>query len=73
LYVLDASVAAKWFLPLAQEPLVAEAQRMLRGFSSGTLRLLVPDPFWPEMDNILWKAVRLGRMPTASCDAARRT
>jgi len=59
-YVLG--VAAGWFLPPAQEPLAAEALRMLRGFSSGTLRLLVPDLFWAEMGNILWKAVRLGRL-----------
>ena len=69
-YVLDSSVAAKWFLPPAQEPLVAEAQQMLRGFASGALRLLAPDLFWPEMGNVLWKAVRQGRMPAASCDSA---
>jgi hypothetical protein len=44
-YVLDASVAAKWFLPPAQEPLAAEAQELLRGFSSGALRLLAPDRY----------------------------
>lgn len=69
-YVLDASVAAKWFLPPVQEPLAAEARRVLRTFSSGTCRFTVPDLFWSEMGNILWKAVRLGRLPAASCDAA---
>ena len=31
---------------------------------------MAPDLFWAEMGNILWKAVRMGRMPAASCDAA---
>ena len=69
-YVLDASVAAKWFLPPAEELLVAEAGRVLSSFSSGNCRLIVPDLFWPEMGNILWKAVRIGRMSAASCEAA---
>jgi hypothetical protein len=68
--VLDASVAAKWFLPKADEPLAAEAQQVLRGFSSGACRLLAPDLFWPEMGNVLWKAVRMGRISAESCDAA---
>ena len=69
-YVLDASVAAKWFLPPGKELLVDEAVRVLRAFQSGDCRLMAPDLFWAEMGNILWKAVRMGRMPAASCDAA---
>jgi len=69
-YVLDASVAAKWFLPARQEPLAAEARMVLRRYSAGDCRLVAPDLFWPEMGNILWKAARLGRISAASCEAA---
>jgi predicted nucleic acid-binding protein len=67
---LDASVAAKWFLPPAQEPLAAEAQMLLKRFSLGDCNLIVPDLFWPEMGNILRKAARSGRITTKSCEAA---
>jgi hypothetical protein len=39
--VLDASVAAKWFLP--QEPLVPEALHLLERYVGGQLRFVVPD------------------------------
>jgi predicted nucleic acid-binding protein len=69
-YVLDASVAAKWFLPPEREPFFDKAEGVLRRFRSGDCRLLVPDLFWSELGNILWKAVRVGRIPGASCEAA---
>jgi predicted nucleic acid-binding protein len=69
-YVLDASVAAKWFLPPAEEQLATEARALLRAFSSGSFHLTAPDLFWPDMGNILWKAARLGRISGAVCDAA---
>jgi predicted nucleic acid-binding protein len=65
-YVLDASVAAKWFLPGDQESLKAEALTVLQEYAAGRLRLVVPDLFWPEIGNILWKASRMGRMPKSS-------
>ena len=68
--VLDASVAAKWFLPGAGETLAAEAAQVLEAYASGRLRLLVPDLFWPEIGNILWKAVRQGRLSRASAEEA---
>ena len=75
-YILDASVAAKWFLPAAQENLASEARQLLRAFSDGHLGLLVPDLFWPEFGNILWKSVRLKRisriMAEASIEAIQR-
>ena len=61
-FVLDASVAAKWFLPAAGEPFTAEALQLLRQFASGDIYFLVPDLFWPELGNILWKAVRSARL-----------
>jgi predicted nucleic acid-binding protein len=61
-WILDASVAAKWFLPPGDETLVEEALSILTEFGSGRCRLMVPDLFWAEMSNILWKAARTGRI-----------
>ncbi len=69
-YILDASVAAKWFLPQANETLVSESLKILQDYAAGRTRLLVPDLFWPEFGNILWKAVRTGRMPSKSAEEA---
>lgn len=60
--VLDASVAAKWVLPAKGEPLAAEAVRLLETFTAGNIHFSVPDLFWTELGNILWKSVRLGRI-----------
>lgn len=60
-FVIDASVAAKWFLPSKDEPLAREAVDLLARFSEGKIRFVVPDLFWPELGNVLWKAVRKGR------------
>jgi predicted nucleic acid-binding protein len=61
LFVVDASVAAKWFLPSKDESLSAEAFVLLQGYSRGESRFVVPDLFWAELGNLLWKAVRRGR------------
>lgn len=49
-FVVDASVAIKWFLP---EPNSADADRLL----SGNFQLLAPDLLAPEVGNILWKRI----------------
>jgi predicted nucleic acid-binding protein len=59
--VLDASVAAKWLLPSPHEPFQDEALALLRAYTDGKFRILVPDIFWAEVASFLWKAVRLGR------------
>ena len=69
-YVLDASVAAKWYLPPRGETLVEESLHLLDRFTDGRARLSVPDMFWPEMGNILWKAVRQERISGKSADEA---
>jgi predicted nucleic acid-binding protein len=69
-YVLDASVAAKWFLTGQDETLVEEASAILNGYVSDRLQLIVPDLFWVEMGSILWKAARLGRIPRTSAREA---
>ena len=68
--VIDASVAAKWFLPASSEAFTAEALGMLQRYTEGRLRLLAPDLFWPELGNILWKAVRQGRISQDSAEEA---
>ena len=52
-YVVDASVGIKWFVPEVHSE---AAQRLL----SESYTLLVPDLFFPEIGNILWKRVRRG-------------
>lgn len=70
LFVIDASVAAKWFLPAADEPLIDEALEMLEGYAKGRVRFVVPDLFWAEFGNILWKAVRQGKCTRGAAEAA---
>lgn len=69
-YVIDASVAAKWFLPATGETLTAEALELLKRYAVGKVRFLVPDLFWAEVGNVLWKAVRLKRLSQRSAEAA---
>ena len=70
--VLDASVAAKWFLPPAGETLTEEALQLLKAYASGRLQFVVPDLFWAEVGNIFWKAARQGRWSQSSGDSALR-
>lgn len=67
-YVLDASVAAKWFLPPVRETLTSEALQVLHEYGAGRVRLTVPDLFWPEFGNVLWKAVRQKRILPRSAE-----
>lgn len=60
--VVDASVAAKWVLPPRGETLVPEALRLLDLYVGGQARFVVPDLFWAEFGNVLWKAVRQQRL-----------
>ncbi|MHB8412536.1 MAG: type II toxin-antitoxin system VapC family toxin [Candidatus Acidiferrales bacterium] len=68
--VVDASVAAKWFLPGRGETLAEEAFRLLRRYARGEIRLVVPDLFWAELGNLLWKAVRQGRCTKTTAESA---
>jgi predicted nucleic acid-binding protein len=65
-YVLDASVAAIWFLPPADEPLFEQALEIQRAFVRGTVDFVAPDLLWPEVGNVLWKASRRGRITAAA-------
>lgn len=69
-YVADASVAAKWVLPGTDEPLRDEALHLLSQWNEGNCQLTVPDIFWAESANILWKAVRRGRCSEEAAKAS---
>ena len=64
--VVDASVAAKWFLPSAGETLTDEAAELLKRYARGQIQFVVPDLFWAEIANIFWKAARQGRWSQAA-------
>ena len=64
LLVVDASVAAKW-LVWAGEPWEAEALDLMDQRNRGQLEFVVPDLFWSEIGNILWKAAHRGRCTEA--------
>lgn len=69
-HVLDASVAAKWYLPAKDEPYQQQAIHLLRDYSKGSIQLLTPEIFWLECGNIFRKAARSGRI---SWKAARNS
>lgn len=60
-HVVDASVSIKWFI----EEVHAEAARCLLADS---YELIVPDLWWPECGNILWKKVQRAEL---TADEAR--
>ena len=70
LIVLDASIAAKWFLPESDETLTTEALILLDRYRKNEIQIIVPDLFWVEFASVLWKAIRRGRFPKTSADAA---
>jgi predicted nucleic acid-binding protein len=70
--VLDASVAAKWFLPAEDEPLAPEARHLFSRFSAEEVDFRVPDIFWAEIGSILWKAIRQGRCTKSTAQSALR-
>ncbi len=59
--VLDASVAIKWAMPLAREPFTDQSLRLLKRYVDGDLDFIVPDVFWAEVGNVLWKGTRQKR------------
>jgi predicted nucleic acid-binding protein len=59
-FVMDASVGAKWASPEIIEPLADRADRFLRAYVDGTIKVIVPDLFWLEIGSFLWKAAKRG-------------
>jgi predicted nucleic acid-binding protein len=70
--VIDASVAAKWFLPSKHEPYADKAAALLKRYADGQVRFVVPDLFWAELGNTFWKAVRQGRWQRSRAEEAIR-
>jgi predicted nucleic acid-binding protein len=54
--VPDASVAAKWLLP---EEGSEEADRLLEAAAAGRVTFVVPELWYAELGNVLWKRARL--------------
>ncbi len=67
--VLDASVAIKWAMPFAREPLTDESVRLLRRYIDAEVEFIVPDVFWAEVGNVLWKGARQRRWPRDQAEA----
>ena len=59
--MVDASVAIKWAIPPALEPLTDQSLRLLKRYVDGELEFIVPDVFWAEVGNVLWKGTRQKR------------
>jgi predicted nucleic acid-binding protein len=57
-YVIDASVNIKQFIP---DPLSEKAKQLLSLLNKTDTRLFVPDLFYIESTNILWKYVKAGQ------------
>jgi len=70
LVVVDASVAAKWFLPENGEALVDQAASLLDKYDMRQVQFVVPDLFYVEIASAIWKAVRTGRVSRAFGDQA---
>ncbi len=68
--VLDAGVAAKWWLPGEDEQLREEALDLLKRYAEAEIRFIVPDLFWCELGNIFWKAVRQRRCSRSLAETA---
>lgn len=65
-YVVDASVAVKWFLPEVHD---VAARRLLGGGHT----LFAPDLLFPEVGNILWKRVRAAEITPSDAAAVLQT
>ena len=68
--VLDAGVAAKWWLPGTEEDLREESLQLLKRYAEKEIQFIVPDLFWWELGNILWKAVQQRRCSRSLAEKA---
>ncbi len=66
-FVLDTSVAVKWYLP---EELHEEAIGLLRRAEAGEVELLAPGTVQPEFFNTLWWQHQREDLPLASLDSS---
>jgi predicted nucleic acid-binding protein len=64
-HVLDASIAVKWLLPLADEPHLEKAQEIAADFQDGLINLVSPGVLPYEVGHALGSAVRRQRITAA--------
>jgi predicted nucleic acid-binding protein len=69
-YVVDASVAVKLYLRSDDEELQTKATRLFDQYVEGVIDLLVPDLFWVEVANVLWKNVQRRRISADTAHTA---
>ncbi|MDJ0514773.1 MAG: type II toxin-antitoxin system VapC family toxin [Trichodesmium sp. MO_231.B1] len=58
-YVVDASVGIKQFIP---NPLLGKTKQLFANLSYSTIEIYVPDLFYVESANTLWKYIRAGQL-----------
>lgn len=66
LYVIDAAVAVKWFLP---EPYSDKARTLLDAYNRGVDDLIAPDLLIPEVTNAFWKRAERADITTLEANA----
>jgi predicted nucleic acid-binding protein len=59
--------------PAKNETFSPEAFQLLNSYVAGDVRFIVPDLFWAEFANVLWKATRQRGWPLAASEASLRT
>ena len=70
-YVVDASVVAKWVLPI--EPYQENALKLKDDYVSKRAELYAPAVLTIEVTNVLWKAVKLKRLSQEDAQEALKT
>jgi predicted nucleic acid-binding protein len=63
-------VGLKWCLPAQAEDLIPAAKELLDSFEREEVDLLVPDLFWTEIGNALWKLSRRNKLLLPSAYSA---
>jgi predicted nucleic acid-binding protein len=70
-FVVDASVGFKWIVPNDFEPLRDQAVHLTELRYAQQVELIVPDFFWIELGNALWKAARSKKIDAIAFDKSR--
>ena len=68
--MVDASVAFKWCVPSPGESLVPQAVELLAAYGRREVGFIVPDLFWVELGDALWKLARKAKIAPAQATAA---
>jgi predicted nucleic acid-binding protein len=57
-------------VPLGDESLTAQSLELLERYTDGAINFIVPDVFWAEIGNVMWKGVRQRRWSSAVAESA---